>query len=208
MGADVTAIASDGASLWASLFGASSVVRIDIATGMVTATIPHVPAPAGIAIDQDAVWVTNYWTDQVTRIDPQTNQVVAQISLRWPGSPRSDYQCGFCAIDVLSDNQGVWVVLIGAKVVARIDPATNQLVAIIPVGSQPKSLASDERGVWVGHWSSAGVLMIDPSTNTVTAAIPAEEAPSQLPTITLLDNTVWVARLATNDVVRIDLQSK
>jgi hypothetical protein len=36
--------------------------------------------------------------------------------------------------------------------------------------------------------------------------VPATEAPYQLPTVALWEDTIWVARLRTNDVVRIELQ--
>lgn len=203
--ADAFSIAVDGSSLWVSLFNTSSVVRIDTTTGEVVATIPGVPAAAGIAVAQDAVWVVNYWSDQVMRIDPQTNLVVGQIAIRWTGAPVTGALCGLCPGDVLANEHGVWVTLRQANHIARIDPATNRLAAIIPVGIQPRSLASDARGVWVGNQSSAGVLLIDPESNQVVAAVPATEAPNQLAWITLSENTLWVARAPTNDVARIDL---
>jgi YVTN family beta-propeller protein len=204
--ADPFSIAIDGSSLWVSLFSTSSVVRIDTTSGAVVATIPDVPAPAGIAVAQDAVWVTNYWSDQVTRIDPQTNQVVGQIPIRWPGAPVTGHPCGLCAGEVLANEHGVWVTLRFANHIARIDPVTNRLAAIIPVGIQPRSLASDARGVWVGQQSSTGVLLIDPATNQVVAAVPTTDAPNQLAWLALSENTLWAARAPTNDVVRIELQ--
>jgi YVTN family beta-propeller protein len=203
--ADPFSIAVDGSSLWVSLFSTSSVVRIDTATGEVVATIPGVPSPAGIAVAQDAVWVTNYWSDQVTRIDPQTNQVVGQIRISWQGAPVTGHPCSLCVGEVLANEHGVWVTLRFANHIARIDPATNRLAAIIPVGIQPRSLASDARGVWVGQQSSTGVLLIDPETNQVVAAVPATNAPNQLAWIALAENTLWAARAPTNDVVRIEL---
>jgi DNA-binding beta-propeller fold protein YncE len=92
--------------------------------------------------------------------------------------------------------------------IARIDPATNRLAAVIPVGTQPRSLASDARGVWVGHLSSTGALLIDPTTNQVVAAMPVTEAPNQSAWITLWENTLWAARPPGNDVVRIALYAE
>jgi YVTN family beta-propeller protein len=206
LAADPFSIAVDGSSLWVSLFSTSSVVRIDTTTRQVVATISDVSAPGGIAIAGDAVWVANYWSDQVTRIDPETNQVVAQIRISWTGAPITGAQCSLCVGEVLADEQGVWVTLRFANHVARIDQATNRLAAIIPVGSQPRSLASDARGVWVGHGSTTGVLLIDPATNQVVAAVPATDAPYQFAWIVLVENTIWVARASTNDVARIELQ--
>jgi YVTN family beta-propeller protein len=204
--ANATSIAVDESSLWVSLFGSSSVVRIDTATGEVVATIEGVPSPAGIAVSQDAVWVANHMTDTITRIDPETNEVVAQISVRWQGAPTTGWECGLCAREILANEHGVWVTLRFENHVVRIDPATNRLAAVIPVGLFPITLASDGRGLWVGHLSSVGVLLIDPASNQVVAAVPATDSPNQLAWITLWENSLWSARQPTNDVARIDLQ--
>jgi YVTN family beta-propeller protein len=206
--AKATAIAVDGSSLWVALFVTDSIARIDTTTGAVVATVRNVTRPAAIAVAQDAVWVTNYNSNTVTRIDPATNQVVAQISVAWPGAQFLDPVCGLCALEVLANEHGVWVSLPQENAIARIDPATNRLAAVIPVGIQPRSLASDARGVWVGHLSSTGVLLIDPATNQVVAAVPATEAPNQAAWIALWENTLWAARMPTNDVARIDLQAE
>jgi len=204
--ADPMSIAVDGSSLWVALFGSSSVARIDTATGEIVATIPGVSSPAGIAATQDAIWVTNYWNNSVTRIDPATNQVVATISLNWPGAPVTGHQCGLCATEALVTADGVWISQWGANAVVRIDPATNRVTAVIPVGSNPRSLEADARGVWVGHMSTAGALLIDPATNQVVAGIPASEDPYQLTRIAPWENTLWATLLPNNEVARIDLQ--
>lgn len=203
--AKATSIAVDGTSLWVSLYGASSIARIDTATGEIVATIRNIPTPFGIAVQQDAVWVTNHLSNTVTRIDPETNEIVATIPVSWRGAPLTGFQCSLCASEVLANEHGVWVALLTGNAVARIDPATDRLTAVIPVGIQPRSLASDARGLWVGHMSSAGVLLIAPAANQVVGAVPATESPTQFGWIALAENTIWAARLPANDAVRIDL---
>jgi YVTN family beta-propeller protein len=211
--AKAMSIASDGSSLWVALFASDSVARIDTATGEVVATIRNVPKPGAIAVAQDAVWVTNYMSNAVTRIDPTTNQVVTKVSVIWPGAPFGDpavYDpvCGLCPKEILANEHGVWASLSSVSTIARIDPETNRVVVIIPVGTQPRSLVSDARGVWVGHLSSTGIFLIDPATNQVVASVPATEAPNQLAWIADWENTLWAARTPSNDVLRIDLQSE
>lgn len=200
-------IAVDDSSLWVSYFSGPAdtrVGRFDTTTLEAVATISDVPGPFGIAVAPDAVWVANFWDDSVTRIDPATNQVVAEIPISWPGRPPG-LECSLCANEVLANEQGVWVSMRMGKAVARIDPATNRLVAIIPVGEQPNVLTSDARGVWVGHKSSAGALLIDPATNQVVAAAPAPDGSHQLAWIALWENTLWAVGMSTDDVVRIEL---
>jgi YVTN family beta-propeller protein len=204
--ANPTSIAVHEDALWVALFGASSVVRVDTTTREVVATIPSVPAPAGIAVGQDAVWVANHFSDSVTRIDPSTNAVVGQISLRWQSAPMTGFECSLCASEVVANEYGVWIRLWRASTIVRVDPAANRLAAVIPVGIEPRSMASSARGIWVGHMSTAGVLLIDPATNHVVASVPAPDAPNQLPAVAVWEDVLWVARVATNDVVSIELQ--
>jgi streptogramin lyase len=57
-----------------------------------------------------------------------------------------------------------------AGIVARIDIATNEVVAEIPGGARPGNLAVGEGSVWV--WNHLRQLLrIDPSTNEVVATI-------------------------------------
>jgi YVTN family beta-propeller protein len=133
---------------------------------------------------------------------------VARVSVAWTGGPPTRHECDVCANEILANELGVWITYRFANAVARIDPATNQLVAIIPVGLQPRSLASDAQDVWVGHQSSAGLLRINPETNQVVAKAAAIEGSYDHAWIALAETSVWVARAPTNDVVRIELQSE
>jgi streptogramin lyase len=64
----------------------------------------------------------------------------------------------------------VWVTCDAGGVVARIDIATNEVVAEIPAGSRPGNLAVGEGSVWV--WNhQLQLLRIDPATNEVVATI-------------------------------------
>ena len=64
----------------------------------------------------------------------------------------------------------VWVTCDGGGVVARIDIATNEVVAKIAAGSRPANVAVGEGSVWV--WNhQLQLLRIDPATNEVIATI-------------------------------------
>ena len=54
----------------------------------------------------------------------------------------------------------------------RIDPATNELVAATPVGSNPSYVAAGLGAVWVVSYDEQTVFRIDTTTNTVSATIP------------------------------------
>jgi YVTN family beta-propeller protein len=55
--------------------------------------------------------------------------------------------------------------------VARIDAATGTLLAEVPVGSGPMSIAIGESAVWVANQGDGTVSRVDPATNQVVATI-------------------------------------
>ena len=159
----LAAVAGSSASsdtVWASDQRRDAVVRIDGDTGRVVSRIPVPGRPARIAADARAVWViardqagsggwqpTRGTAPAVWRIDPMTNERVAKISL--PLTP----------IRIALGEGSVWVTAMrvmshsGATVdatVFRIDPASNRIVARIPLhtGAVDGILVSHGR-VWV-----------------------------------------------------------
>ena len=95
----------------------------------------------------------------------------------------------------------VWVANGGDGTVTRIDPATDQPGAPIPVGAGPAGIAVTRTAVWVANSLSLNVSKIDPVTNQVTATIPVGDGPSA---IAATGGSVWVsdefgARLALID---------
>jgi DNA-binding beta-propeller fold protein YncE len=70
---------------------------------------------------------------------------------------------------------GVWVAVWAAGRLVRVDPATNRVVARIPVGraqESPLAIAAAAHAVWAVDFGDAEVLRIDPATNRVVARIP------------------------------------
>jgi DNA-binding SARP family transcriptional activator len=142
-------------TVWASDPLRDVVVRIDGDTGRVAGRIPVPGRPARIAADARAVWViardqagsggwqpTRGTAPAVWRIDPTINERVAKISL--PLTP----------IRIALGEGSVWVTAMRVlsytgssadATVFRIDPASNRIVARIPLHTR----AVD--GILVGH---------------------------------------------------------
>ena len=61
------------------------------------------------------------------------------------------------------------------NVVARVDPKTSKVTAMIPVGKEPDGIATSPGAVWVANHGTSGdgpsVSRIDPATNQVVATI-------------------------------------
>jgi DNA-binding beta-propeller fold protein YncE len=89
----------------------------------------------------------------------------------------------------------------GVAQVARIDPATNRVVATVPVGSQPTRLAVSDDAVWVTSLVGGTVTRIDPRSNRVVAVIDTGGRPVH---IAADGRWVWVAYPLDTLVKRID----
>jgi DNA-binding beta-propeller fold protein YncE len=94
----------------------------------------------------------------------------------------------------------VWVAY-GDHDVARIDPATSQIVARIAVGRDPVGIASGNEGIWAVARGDAAVVRIDPKTNRVAQSIPIGGKPLQAAAAA---GSVWVTNEGSGEVVRAD----
>ncbi len=185
VGAPVGASVGFG-SFWVRTGSGTDIYRIDAATNTVSVDIRGLStAPSGysqeVAAGEGAIWTSNIFGGSVSRIDPNTNRVVATIPV-WPTNvctPSPSTSCSAPAGIAITPG-AVWVVLHHEWTVVRIDPATNTVVATIPIGSGlpesgPEGLAAANGFVYVGGGGGLGserfLKRIDPATNAVTPVI-------------------------------------
>jgi streptogramin lyase len=174
-------MASDGNALWV-LTESGGLIRIDPASNAADPALELGELGpglfTGISADSSGVWATRLRPGLVYRVDPTNRVIVATIEV-------DD------AKGVLAADGAVWVARAGGApsrlsgsggipaakgTVARIDPATNEVVATITVGqatSTPFKLVTGFGSIWVGVLPGNSVVRIDPTTNAVQAAIPA-----------------------------------
>ncbi len=82
-----------------------------------------------------------------------------------------------------------------------VDPATESVVASIPMGSRPVAVAAGEGAVWVGDARDTTVTRVDPATRTSVKTIGIGEPVVDLATGV---GAVWAATGGFGSVVRID----
>lgn len=176
-------------AVWVANTLANTVTRIDPQTNRVVATIPTgrspedlFHGPTRVAVGHGAVWVADGRSDCscVHRIDPVSNGIIKTIRLGTPTFP--EFRLAPLGIAVTPD--AVWIALRHGREedalagsVVRVDPVTNEVVAVVPLGSStdgggPTRIAAGAGAVWVGIPSSRTVVRIDPETNSVMATIP------------------------------------
>jgi len=160
-------IAFDGGALWVTTVGwgdlgapndSDAVSRINPQTGAIVAAIKVARGPMSLALTPENVWVVNFGLsgDTVTRIDPKTNQIAGEL-----------IKTGSAPISIAVGGGSVWVANHDAHTITRIDPTTHQVVATIPVPSEPHRVAYGEGAVWVSNWHANSISRIDPATNQV-----------------------------------------
>jgi YVTN family beta-propeller protein len=98
----------------------------------------------------------------------------------------------------------VWVANRPANALHRIDPATNQVIATIPVGKQPCSgLAAGFGSIWSPSCADKTVVRVDAATNRVTATIPIGPAEKE-GSIAVGAGAVWMVSDSKGALSRID----
>jgi YVTN family beta-propeller protein len=122
-------------------------------------TLPAGAQVAGLAVAAGAVWVANGRLGTIARMDPSTERVVAMISIAEP-LPTCDRCWGAAA----GRGDAVWATMNSAgPVVARIDPASNDITETVEVGVLPSALAVDEDGkLWLAATLEDAVVRVDP----------------------------------------------
>lgn len=114
-------------SLWVVNNKGDSLSRIDPASGETRGTSPTGDGPFGIAVTADAVWVTNFFEGTVS-------------SFRSDGGPRSTHAVGNGPAGIVFDGTSLWITLNGDNRIARVDPASGQVMARFDIDQSPYGL--------------------------------------------------------------------
>ncbi|HEV8648022.1 MAG TPA: hypothetical protein VG276_01165 [Actinomycetes bacterium] len=201
--------------------------------GRVTATIPVGAGPADVLVSDGAVWVANATQGTVSRIDPATNTVTRTIRVgRNPSRLAAGYGSiwaanndgtvsrinartgrvtatipvtGIRPSDLAAGAGAVWVTSGAGARLMRVDPASNQQVAV-PEGldAAPNGIAVVDGLVWLSYSGQPShVTRIDPSTNQIadTVTTPGDGQ------LAVGGASMWQTGIATQAVYRLDPRS-
>jgi virginiamycin B lyase len=152
----------DGA-VWSLNPSIARLLRIDPETNSIAKQIP-VDAYADLAVGDGSIWLTNPKANTVDRMDVKTYRVGKTIHV------------GKNPLGIAVTPRAVWVANDGIATpdipsVSRIDPATNKVVATIPLGPT-SACCADHMGViaaggavWTVLPQANMAVRIDPATN-------------------------------------------
>jgi DNA-binding beta-propeller fold protein YncE len=174
---------------WVACKEEGRVVRLSLRRGRVDATV-RLGAPAiAVASGLGAVWALDGGST-LTRIRPSNARPAARIAV----GASAPY-------NVWIGGGSVWVADDEGAAVIRVAPATNAVVARIPVGDGPSSIAFSQTAAWVICHRDRRLFRVDLATNAVSElrTVPGD-APERL---ALLGGSLWITGRGT-DLLRAD----
>ncbi len=136
---DAAAVRAGLGGLWLTDPGAWELLRLDPRTGRTIATVQTGAEPRFFAVGEGGVWVQNNGDGTVTRVDPATNRKTATIRVDEGSVSGGDLAVG---------GGFVWARVTGS-LVAKIDPATDTVVARYGPAGGSGSVAADSTAVWI-----------------------------------------------------------
>jgi virginiamycin B lyase len=190
-------LASGFGSIWVPLCGRkSSLVRIDTAKNLISATLRIPPAgpEGGITTSDDSVWIVSDKNGTLNRIDPSTNNVRQKISIP-PGS-----------YNPLFSNGIVWITGVKGSVLTPVEASTGRVLESMPIGPKPRFLTVGGGSVWALNQGDGTVSRIDEKSRKVIATIQVG-IPGTGGDISYASESVWPTVLNV-PLTRIDVRTK
>jgi virginiamycin B lyase len=187
-------------SLWVGAWRDGQVVRVDPRSNRVVARFPAGgPNPAGLAVGAGTIWVVHPDTDEVVRLELGTGRVVARIKLG-----RLPFQVGAgdrrFVPSLVAVGAGAGWVASGRGAVARIDAASNRVVAVITLLPElPADIAVAGRSVWVAAGGD-GLARIEAATNRLLGTIGLDLYAER---VAVGGGAVWVGGPTTDPIVEM-----
>jgi virginiamycin B lyase len=179
-----------------------TVLRIDPATGEVTARIPA-PEPgvlpeSSLAVTDDAVWAL---TGQIE--DPEDRSLAAVDPTG--GRVRDVFPAPPGAAAVRGGFGSLWISVEDGSVV-RVDPADGSTVATIATGEGSRFLTVTDDAVWVLNNVDGTVSRIDPDRDEVVATVTVSAGSIEGGDIAAGEGTVW-ARTTRELATEVDAET-
>jgi streptogramin lyase len=182
-------LAVDGDTVWATNAG-----RVEqwSTKGKLAAT--GIPRPCGaMAVAFGSLWVANCKGGNLYRIDLKSGAIRAIIATDI-GNPKGE-------TNVVAGAGSIWVPSEATGKIARIDPATNMVVASVDADPDSFYLAFGFDALWAVSSTERSLQKIDPKTNKVVGKIGLGNEPGFL---AAGEGAVWVQEQGDGTVARVD----
>src|SRR5262245_27218104 len=185
---DVQSVAAGDGGVWVTLASQHAVALVNPGSGKTVRRVEVPGAPYDVVQAGHDLWIADFEGATITRFDLERDEVVATIAVTEPTDVVFGEGSVWAAVHVGRHDE--WETIEGnGGNIARIDPATNKVSALIPVGPRPYYLAVGFGSVWTGSATGASVWRIDVTTNEA-ATIPIGEDGAF--DIEVVGDSVWV----------------
>lgn len=183
-------IAAVPGGAWLSSWDLGQIIRIDAATGRITARIPvgkPQEGPYSIAYGAGSLWATDYATSELLRLNPRTGHQTAALHL--PGGIRN----------VSVGGGYVWVTTLRGGPVAnhliKIDPATLRILKTQPIprnyGNGGLAVAAASTAVWLLADGGPAIQAVNPASLQVIATARTGAGPYDTSALAVTGRDAW-----------------
>ena len=199
-----TGVAAGESAVWITNgFGSASgtqVVTVDPTTESVEVAFPSGNEKA-IVVAFESIWLADADRDQVLRFDPQ-NLSAGPTAIAVDDDGVADEAPRFLAVGT-DTAEGIWVANELGDTVVRIDPATDEVDARIPVEG-PTGVAAGDSGIWVTSETLDRVHRFDAADGRALQTYQQEDGILDGPTVIALGPSgVWIGSDLESAIARI-----
>lgn len=188
------AVASDDA-IWVRDDKTEAVVRIESKDNKVSSPMVAGAAPcASMVIAFSSVWVPVCGEQKVARISATELKVTVKADIA-PAEPAGSIASGVGSIWLVTDRKGI---------VARVDPDTNQPVALVHVSTGAAAVLFHDDALWITSGAGKSLVRINPHYNEIVETITVGPEPMRL---AALDDAVWTLNRGDGSVSRVDIKT-
>jgi len=188
VGTNPYGVAFDGANVWVTNQGSSSVSKLRASDGTVLGTFAVGTLPAGVAFDGANIWVANYGSNTVSKLRASDGALLGTFGV------------GIQPIGVAFDGANIWVTNFNSNTVSKLRASDGAVLGAFPVGTAPRGVAFDGANIWVANLNSNTVSKLRASDGALLGAFGAVTGPVAV----AFDGTnIWVANAGDNTVSKL-----
>jgi virginiamycin B lyase len=221
-------VAVSGGSLWASVYGPGTVVRVNPRRGRISARFHIGGGPGSLVVAGHAIWIGNYVGHSILRLDPLRRRVrrirvgdepiavdagagavwaadkgdglVTKVGLRTGKVLLHRSFPSESHEGLLVQPDGIWVTS-ETGVVHKLDPATGKTILSVEVGEDADYVTAGSGSIWVSCYRDERLWRLDPATGKVLQTIPVGTGAQGM---AVYGSTVWVANYDEGRLLGVD----
>jgi streptogramin lyase len=193
-------VAADG-TLWVTQYDIARLLRIDLQTGKVRASIDVGGSPGGVIAAAGALWVHDWERGRLLKLDARTDRVTKTLTV---GTSNGDITFAAGAVWTL-DERGTLL---------RVDPDTVAVTQRVPLGAAAPLPDSGGTLAAAGDtlWVTAGdgdITEVDARTGSILGRTSGPALPLETSRRTGADDSgLWISSPTRREIVHIDARTR